>query len=315
MESLKTRPKRSHPSLQIRQEHCDKFGYTHGCPGCSSRLRGLQRQSHNLACKERFSELLETAAFLENEDAQQVGAKRRSDAEEEVEAKKLRSEGDGGVDDVPMTSGATSSLDVPSRDATMTGKRQSDMSLDELEASIAQILCDIDGNETAWDDVNANAELPIKEVKDARIEEMGHIKEKVFEIVKRKESYEKTGKAPKSTKWVDTDKSHGQGQVLVRSRWVARDFKTRGERDREYLFCATPPLELLRFMVSKQATASKTGKVRKSMFIDVKKAHLIPKCDQDVYVELPPEAGAGEDEWFRRQLGRAGRVEESTCPL
>ena len=122
------------------------------------------------------------------------------------------------------------------------------------------------------------------------------MKAKVFKIAKRKECYEKTGKAPKSTKWVDTDKSHGQGVVLVRSRWVARDFKTRGERDREDLFCATPPLELLRFMVSRQATTSRSGKLRKSMFIDVKKAHLIPKCDQDIYVDLPPEAGAEKDE-------------------
>ena len=90
----------------------------------------------------------------------------------------------------------------------------------------------------------------------------------------------------------------GQGgeRKLVRSRWVARDFKTRGERDREDLFCATPPLELLRFMVSRQATISRTGKIRKSLFLDVRKAHLIAKCDQDVYVDLPPEADAAWDE-------------------
>ena len=31
----------------------------------------------------------------------------------------------------------------------------------------------------------------------------------------------------------------------VRSPFVARDFKRKGEKDREDLFCATPPLELL----------------------------------------------------------------------
>ena len=30
--------------------------------------------------------------------------------------------------------------------------------------------------------------------------------------------------------------------------------------------------------------------------MDVRKAHLVPKCEQDVYVELPPEAGAADDE-------------------
>ena len=28
------------------------------------------------------------------------------------------------------------------------------------------------------------------------------------------------------------------------------------------------------------------------MFIDVKKAHTIPKCEEDVYIELPEECGA-----------------------
>ena len=74
--SVKARPTRSHPSLQMKQEHCDEFGYAHRCPGCSARLRGLARQAHSDSCKARFSQLLETKAFLENEDAQEVGVKR-----------------------------------------------------------------------------------------------------------------------------------------------------------------------------------------------------------------------------------------------
>ena len=111
----------------------------------------------------------------------------------------------------------------------------------------------IENDEFAWDDVN-NIELPIKEVKAARAEEMAHMKGKMFKVVPRSECFARTGRAPISTKWVDTDKSHGQGEMRVRSRWVARDFRTRGERDREDLFCATPPLELLRFLVSRMMT-------------------------------------------------------------
>ena len=37
------------------------------------------------------------------------------------------------------------------------------------------------------------------------------MKGKTFRVVKKSECYAVTGKAPKSTKWVDTDKSHGQG--------------------------------------------------------------------------------------------------------
>ena len=103
------------------------------------------------------------------------------------------------------------------------------------------------------------------------------------------EAFEKTGKPPISTKWVDTDKSHEVGKMNVRSRWVARDFKTRGEKDREDLFCATLPLELFRFLLSRQATCWKDG----TMFIDVKKAHLVPECREDVPRRAIRGSGSG----------------------
>ena len=149
--------------------------------------------------------------------------------------------------------------------------------------------------EYAWDDVN-DFELPVDKVREARREEMQHAMGKTFVVVKTSESFRVTGKPPISTKWVDTDKNHGQGDWKIRSRWVARDFKDKGEKGRENLFSATPPLELIRYLISRQATRRKDGRERKTLYIDVKKAHLIPKCTQDVYVELPPEAGAREDE-------------------
>ena len=84
-------------------------------------------------------------------------------------------------------------------------------------------------------------------------EEMTHMKENTFKVVKRTEAFEKTVKPPISTKWVDTDKSQGVGKIECEVQMVARDFKTRGEKDREDLFCTTPPLELLRFLLSRQA--------------------------------------------------------------
>eukprot|EP00974_Lingulodinium_polyedra_P076979 7452773-Lingulodinium_polyedra.AAC.1 len=64
--------------------------------------------------------------------------------------------------------------------------------------------------------------------------------------------------------------------MLVRSRWVARDFKAKGEKDREDLFSATPPLELIRYVISRQATKRADGRERKTLHLDVKKAHLAP---------------------------------------
>ena len=149
--------------------------------------------------------------------------------------------------------------------------------------------------EYAWDDVNDIA-LPLELVKKERKEEMGHMKGKIFEVVKKEEAWRVTGKAPISTKWVDTDKTHGTGEPLVRSRWVARDFKDAKEKDREDLFSATPPIEMIRFMLSRQATVRKDKKERKTMYLDIKKAHLAPLCQADVYVELPAEAEVQDDE-------------------
>jgi hypothetical protein len=150
-------------------------------------------------------------------------------------------------------------------------------------------------NEYAWDDVN-DIPLPLDLVKAARFEEMGHMKNKIFKVVKKEEAWRVTGKAPISTKWVDTDKTHGTGEPMVRSRWVARDFKDPKDKDREDLFSATPPLEMIRLMISRQATLRADGTERKTMYLDIKKAHLAPLCMSDVYVELPFEAGVADDE-------------------
>ena len=85
--------------------------------------------------------------------------------------------------------------------------------------------------------------------------------------------------------WVDTDKGTDG--------CVARDFHPKGEKDREDLFAATPPLEAKRMLMSKATTRWKKGGIRKMMFIDARKAHLNPECEGDVYIELPREAGAG----------------------
>jgi hypothetical protein len=60
-----------------------------------------------------------------------------------------------------------------------------------------------------------NFELPMNLVREARMEGMKHMKNKIFKVVKKSEAYRVTGKGPISTKWVDTDKPHGNGDMLV----------------------------------------------------------------------------------------------------
>ena len=118
------------------------------------------------------------------------------------------------------------------------------------------------------------------------------MKGKTFQAVKRSEAYEKTGRGPISAKWVDRRVARGRGVASQ----VAVGCKVKGEKDREDLFCATPPLEALRLLISRQATVRPDGKEVKTMYIDVRKAHLIPECKEDVYVELPAEAEVAADE-------------------
>ena len=87
-------------------------------------------------------------------------------------------------------------------------------------------------------------------------------------------------------RWVDVRKDIG-----VRSRLVARDFKG-GDKHRDDLFADTPPLEAKRLLFSRAATRRPDGRYRKLMLIDAKKAHLNPRCEEDVFIELPRECGA-----------------------
>ena len=74
---------------------------------------------------------------------------------------------------------------------------------------------------------------------------------------------------------------------------MARDFKG-GDKDRDDLFAEAPPLEALRLLLSRAATRRKDGRYRELIFIDARKAHLHPKCEEDAYVELPSECGCPE---------------------
>ena len=47
-------------------------------------------------------------------------------------------------------------------------------------------------------------------------------------------------------------------------------------------------------LLSMAATRRRDKRKRKLLFIDVKKAHLNPKCEGDEYIELPEECGAPE---------------------
>ena len=138
-----------------------------------------------------------------------------------------------------------------------------------------------------WDDVRGGW-LDMAKVREARMEEVTFMrKEHLWDAVPRSQA---DGHRIVSVRWVDTNKGTAD-KPEIRSRLVARDFNGGWDKDREDLFAATPPWELKRLLLSMAVDTQ--GGQKKVMLIDVKKAHLYPLCAEDVYVELPEEAGEG----------------------
>ena len=94
-------------------------------------------------------------------------------------------------------------------------------------------------------------------VKKARAEEIEFMKKvELFEEVPVSECWECTGRPPVSTKWVEVNKGTAENPD-VRCRLVARDFKPKGEKDREDLFAAMPPLAAKRLLFAMAAAGKR----------------------------------------------------------
>ncbi len=83
-------------------------------------------------------------------------------------------------------------------------------------------------------------------------------------------------------------KTGEDGKRFVRCRLVGRDFKGKREGVRDDLFVSMPPLEAKKILL--RVTAGVRGqKEIKLMFIDVRRAHLNGRCDEDEWAELAEE--------------------------
>ena len=85
----------------IKKSDAEKHGYTKGCSGCSSWFRGLGRQPHTEACRERFRGLMKDEAKVQHAQSRkrefeetQLDKRRRK--EERKAARSQRKEGRGG---------------------------------------------------------------------------------------------------------------------------------------------------------------------------------------------------------------------------
>ena len=87
---------------------------------------------------------------------------------------------------------------------------------------------------------------------------------------------------PVVTKWVDTDKAFEGEPMQIRSRIVAREFKS---DDRPDLYAGTPPIQALKAMISIATHHEETS----IMHIDVSRAYFHAKAQRLVLIRLPVE--------------------------
>ena len=137
-----------------------------------------------------------------------------------------------------------------------------------------------------WDDVSG-AELRPNLVMKARAEELEHIKKhQVYDKVAESECWRNTGAGPIKTKWLDVNKGDEKAPEY-RSRWVAMEIAVEARDD---VFAATPPLQLKKYLFSRAVSGmARSGKPRKLIFIDIKRAFFHAPVQQLIYVKLPPE--------------------------
>jgi hypothetical protein len=128
-----------------------------------------------------------------------------------------------------------------------------------------------------FEDDISGASLDRKEVIKARLLEMKFFKNmQVYTKIPRE-----PGMKVITTKWLDVNKGDAE-KPNIRSRLVGRELNL---SKRDDLFAGTPPLESLRYIVSR--CASRRGNL--IMAIDVKRAYFYAPVTRDVFIEIPAD--------------------------
>jgi hypothetical protein len=139
-----------------------------------------------------------------------------------------------------------------------------------------------------FDTVSGKALDPVL-ITEARNLEIEYIRRYgVYKKVLYETSFQRVGKKPIKSKWVDINKGD-DGRPDYRSRRVAMEIKRSWQST---AFAGTPPLEALRFLLSLATTRSETNTVEKPYrmsFIDIRRAHFTAAAQRELYVEIPEE--------------------------
>lgn len=141
-----------------------------------------------------------------------------------------------------------------------------------------------------YDDMSG-VTLDTEGVNKARAEAIAEVyKHNLCTKVPIKECWDKTGKGPNGTRWVDVNKGDNVNPAY-RSRLVAQEVKTDKMDD---LFAATPPLEANNMLMSLAVTEGigYNGRMEAVMqlgSIDVRRAYFHARARRALFVKLPDE--------------------------
>ena len=93
------------------------------------------------------------------------------------------------------------------------------------------------------------------------------------------------GKKVISARWIDTNKGD-LASPDYRSRLVGREIKTDSRLD---LFSATPPLEVLKMLMSVCAQGQRGEEPLRAAVVDIKRAYFYTETQKDMYIEILSE--------------------------
>ena len=145
-----------------------------------------------------------------------------------------------------------------------------------------------DGEMWATDDVSGSL-LDAAKVIAAREKEMDYFRSmSVYDKVDRKMA---AGYKLVRTKWIDINKGDHL-EPNYRSRLVAMEFNEFADPS---IFAATPPLEAMRYVISRAATVCGQEQ-RCVMTVDVSRAYFNAVATRDVFIEIPKEDRIAGDE-------------------
>ena len=115
----------------------------------------------------------------------------------------------------------------------------------------------------AWDDVSGK-ELDGRQVKKARMKELGYVHEQAVWIKMSRAEAQRRGIPIVKTRWIDIDKGDDDNPNY-RSRLVAKEFDVGRQLG---LFAAAPPLDALKILISDAATVEEDGEEDKVVMIN-----------------------------------------------